>query len=135
MKQNREREVERVKRQLLSKSSPRMQMMLILSVTGGAGFLISFALLSVGLKWMWLRYPISILLAYCAFLLILRFWLFVQSSERKSGHDPDLSVLDALNVDASAVDLLPSGASGGGTGITSFGGGGDFGGGGASGDW
>ena len=132
MKQNREHEIERVKRQLLRESSPRMQMMLILFVTGGVGFLISFALLHIGLKWMWLRYPISILLAYCVFLLILRFWLFAHSRESGPSLDFDERILD---VDASVVDLLPSGAGSGGTGITSFGGGGDFGGGGGGGSF
>jgi hypothetical protein len=134
MKQSREHVIERVKRRLLHRGSPRRQMFLILSVTGAVGFFISYALLHVGLTWMWLRYPICILLAYCVFLLILRLWLFSHSREQGPRLDSDPSVLDA--VDSSALDLLPGEiGSGGSGGISVFGGGGDFGGGGAGGSW
>lgn len=133
MKQSRERVIERVKGRLLRHGKPRIQMFLILSATGAVGFFISYALLHIGLTRMWLRYPICILLAYCVFLLILRFWLFSHSKEQESGLDIDPSILD---VDPSALNLLPADVGGGsGDGISIFGGGGDFGGGGAGGSW
>lgn len=133
MKQSREHLIERAKRRLLREGRPRVQMFIILTVTGAVGFIISYTLLHVGLRWMWLRYPVCILLAYCVFLLILRFWLFSQSTERRRrGAEIDPSILDV--VDVHSLDLLP-GDVGSGSGISMFGGGGDFGGGGAGGSW
>jgi len=56
-------------------------MMLILLATGAAGFFVSYALLHLGVGWMWIRYPIAILLAYCMFLLLLRLWVAYQRSQ------------------------------------------------------
>jgi hypothetical protein len=130
MKQGRERAIEMVKRQLLRRSRPRLQMFLILSVTGAAGFLLSFALLHIGLTRMWLRYPLVILLAYCIFLLILRFWLFSHSRMRRAHDDPA-----TLDVDASVLDLIPTDGLKSAAEAFKLGGGGDFGGGGAGGSW
>jgi hypothetical protein len=104
---------------------PRFQVSLILLFTGLAGFLTSFSLLHLGLRWMWLRYPVAILIAYCVFLLLLRLWLWLQ----RHG-------IPYLDLDVGALDLDfgspgPSGAGG----QSAFGGGGDFGGGGSSGTW
>jgi hypothetical protein len=133
MKQGREHLIERVKQRLLREGRPRVQMFIILTVTGTVGFLISYALLHAGLKWMWLRYPVCILLAYCVFLLILRFWLFSHSKEQRPSPHVDSSILDA--VDADALSLLSTDVGSGGSGVSMFGGGGDFGGGGAGGSW
>ena len=116
----RERRIEIIRRRLLRKSTPRIQVSLILSLTGLAGFLTSFSLLHSGVPWMWLRYPIAILIAYCFFLVLLALWLRLQ---RRS-----------LDVDPSASDFIPSGPSGHEESFQ-FGGGGDFGGGGAGGSW
>ncbi len=78
MSSGREREVERVRRELLRRGWPRVQMSLILLLTGVSGFLVSAALLGAGVALMWVRYPVAILLAYAVFLLLLRFWLFYQ---------------------------------------------------------
>ena len=130
MKQGRERAIEMVKRQLLRRSRPRLQMFLILSVTGAAGFLLSFALLHVGITRMWLRYPVVILLAYCIFLLILRFWLFSHSRMRRTNMDSSTP-----DIDASVLDLIPTDGLSSAAEAFKFGGGGDFGGGGAGGSW
>jgi len=122
MSQARERSIEIAKRHLLRKSSPRMQMSLILGLTGLAGLLTSFSLLHVGITWMWVRYCVAILVAYCAFLLLLRLWLWLQ---RQSWD---------VKVDPTAIDIYPSTATDQGGGFQ-FGGGGDFGGGGAGGSW
>nr|MBA3240311.1 hypothetical protein [Acidobacteriota bacterium] len=125
----RRRQVERVRRLLLRQGMPRLQMSLILFVTGLAGFLASFALLHAGVSRMWLRYPVAVLLAYAAFLLMLRLWLFYQQRKgRESSADFDLPGADGASLDWSA-DV--SGA----VNNAGFGGGGDFAGAGAGGDW
>ena len=122
MYQARERRIEIIKRRLLRKSMPRFQVSLILLITGITGFITSFSLLHVGILWMWLRYPIAILIAYCVFLLLLRLWLWLQ---RRS--------LD-IDFDPSALDFIPSKAHSHAESFQ-FGGGGDFDGGGAGGSW
>ena len=110
--------VERAKRLLLRRSRPRLQMSLLLLLTGGSGFLCSFVLLRAGLSQMWLRYPLAIITAYCVFLLLLRLWL---GAQRRWGES------HGLDLDLSGFDIHPGG--GGGTPDFGFGGGGDFGGG------
>ncbi|MCA1631228.1 MAG: hypothetical protein LC774_12980 [Acidobacteria bacterium] len=117
--------VGRAERLLLRRASPRLLMSLLLLLTGGAGFLCSYALLHAGLARMSVRYPVSILVAYCVFLLLLRVWLAAQGRRRGSGSDFGPSNLD-LNFGGGT-----DGASHG----FDFGGGGDFAGGGAGGDW
>lgn len=53
----------------------RAQMTLILTVTGLAGFLCSVALLHLGLGIIWMRYLLSICVAYAVFLFLVRIWL------------------------------------------------------------
>lgn len=99
--QERERRIEVIKRRLLQDSMPRLQMSLILLLTGLAGFLASFSLLHLNVSRMWIRYPIAILIAYGVFLLLLRLWLWIY------GRDMDVD-LDSADV----VLELPSGGSG-----------------------
>jgi hypothetical protein len=122
MDQARKRRVEIIKRRLLRRRMPRFQVSLLLSLTGLAGFLTSFSLLHLGVPWMWLRYPMAILIAYCMFLLLLSLWLWLQRRTPYVDSDP------------SVLDFIPSGASSHGESFQ-FGGGGDFGGGGAGGSW
>lgn len=115
---------------LLRRGLPRLQMSLILLLTGLVGFLVSFVLLRAGVGRMWLRYPVAVIVAYIAFLLLLRLWLAYQrwSARRESSHfDVDLPGIDGLPLD------LPGAA--GDAGGAAFGGGGDFAGAGAGGDW
>ena len=104
---------------------PRVQMMIILLLTGCAGFLSSFLMLHSGIAQMWMRFPLAILAAYVAFLLLLRLWIAIHSPRDNFDLNSDLS--------------LPIGnLSGGGNSADadfSFGGGGDFGGAGAGGGW
>jgi hypothetical protein len=126
----RKSKVERVREMLLRRGLPRLQMTLILLVTGLVGFLVSFVLLRAGVGRMWLRYPVAVVVAYIAFLLLLRLWLAYQrwSARRESSHfDVDLPGIDGLSLD------LPGGA--GDAGGAAFGGGGDFAGAGAGGGW
>src|ERR1051325_9223462 len=119
------RRVERVRRLLLRRARPRVLMSLILAATGAAGFLVSFALLHMGVARMWLRYPLAVLAAYGVFLLLLRIWLHLQ---RRSWTDLLPDDLNLLNFDSPSAGFN----SGGGF---SFGGGGEFGGAGAGGAW
>ena len=98
-------------------------MSLLLLLTGGAGFLCSYALLHAGLARMSVRYPVSILVAYCVFLLLLRVWLALQG-RRSSDSDSGSSHLD-----------VGFGETGGTSHGFGFGGAGDFAGGGAGGGW
>jgi len=68
-------EVARARRQLQYHGWPRLQMALIVLLTGGAGFLASHALRLVGLDSMLLRYPLAVLLAYAVFLLLMWLWI------------------------------------------------------------
>ena len=89
-------------------------MLILVSLTGGAGFLTSFTLLHSGFDAMGPRYLVSCLVAYMAFLLLLWLWLKSQLSEL-------VDSMDALGSPGSSAhgDVR--------------GGGGHFGGGGASG--
>ena len=98
-------------------------MSLILAATGAAGFLVSFALLHMGLTRMWLRYPVAVLAAYGVFLFLLRIWLHLQRRSWTVLLPDDLNILN---------DPVPGAGAGQGF---SFGGAGDFGGAGAGGAW
>jgi hypothetical protein len=102
---------------------PRLQMMLLVSLTSVAGALASTALLHMGLFTQWLRYPMAVGVAYMAFLALLWVWLHARSQ--------DLSdVVDAVPdvVGGGPIDIqMPAMGD-----VFSSGGGGDFGGGGAS---
>jgi hypothetical protein len=97
-------------------------MMLIVALTGGAGFLASYTLLHVGIESLAWRYGLSVAIAYVPFLFLLWLWM------RTSPSDYD----DLDEVIADIVDAIPrSGAD-----SPKFeGSGGHFGGGGSSGDW
>src|ERR1041384_7449317 len=121
-----ERRVERVRRLLMRRGLPRVLMSLILAATGAAGFLVSFALLHMGVTRMWLRYPVAVLAAYGVFLFLLRVWLHLQ---RHSWTDLLPDDLNLTNVDT-ALDVSAHADA-----VSSFGGGGDFAGAGAGGVW
>jgi hypothetical protein len=92
----REQLVEKVKARM---AVPRVQMMLLLSAAGGAGFLASYGLLQLGVDRMALRYPLAVGVAYLVFFLLLRLWLAFQS-------EPDEPSLDGLDL---AVDVADAG--------------------------
>src|SRR4028118_2298444 len=114
---SREELIAKAKERLLRHGLPRLQMSLILALTGASGFLSSFVLLQFGLDAMAVRYPIAVLVAYAVFLLLLQIWLKFQRDDWEG------EGLDLLEVPFS------SGGSGGGSG----GGGGGCGGGGGGG--
>jgi phage shock protein PspC (stress-responsive transcriptional regulator) len=67
--------VERIEKHLERRSYPRMQMMVIVSLTGASGLLTSAGLLRIGVLDMAGRYPVSVLIAYCVFLSLLWLWI------------------------------------------------------------
>jgi len=109
----------RIKRRLEQDAFPRIQMSLIVGLTGAAGLLFSFIMLELGVTSMALRYPLALLMAYGVFLVLL--WLWLRTKAEDYVDIPDLS------------GLVPSGS---GESVPIFqGGGGNFGGGGASGSF
>ena len=108
----------RVQRHLEQASFPRIQMTLIVALTGGVGLLASFLLLRAGVESMAVRYPVAVGLAYVFFLIMLWIWL---KFRRDDLDIPDVTELPDWG--SSDVDVPYSG------------GGGQFGGGGASGSF
>ena len=107
------------KRRLEQDSFPRVQMSLIVGLTGAAGLLFSFIMLELGVTSMALRYPLALLMAYGVFLVLLWLWLRTRAE-------------DYVDI----PDFSGSGSSGSGDCSPVFeGGGGHFGGGGASGSF
>ncbi len=61
--------------------TPRLQVVLLLVMSGGVGLALSFAMLRLGLAPMWLRYPLAGLGSYAVFLALLRGWAARQLDE------------------------------------------------------
>lgn len=79
----------RVRQQLVMHSFPRMQMALIVALTGALGLLASYGLLQAGIHSMALRYPLALGCAYAGFLGLLWLWLHTQTSDYRDV--PDLA--------------------------------------------
>lgn len=79
----------RLKHRIESESWPRLQMMVIVALTGGAGLVASFALLRAGVDSMALRYPLALGFAYLVFLGLLWLWLHTRTEDYVDV--PDLS--------------------------------------------
>jgi hypothetical protein len=122
------RRVERVRRLLMRRGLPRLQMSLILAATGAAGFVASFVMLHLGVWRMWVRYPLAVLFAYAVFIVLLRVWLLLHGRELREHHVSDFELHAADFATDVAFDLAARTPD-------TFGGGGDFGGGGVTGDW
>lgn len=111
--------IRRIETRLLADSFPRLQMMLLVALTGGFGLLASFSMLRFGLDSMAVRYPLALGASYLFFLFLLWLWLRTKASDYLDA--PDLSgLVRSASQPGSSVDFAS-------------GGGGDFGGGGASG--
>lgn len=114
--------VHRIRHELEKRGHPRLQMLLLVTMTGGAGFLACVGLLRFGVESLPLRYPLAITIAYLVFLLLLWVWLRT-SGDTFDGVDEGIGdIVDAIP-DVSARAASHSGA------------GGQFGGGGSSGHW
>lgn len=106
-----------MRRRFVERGSPRLVLLLILSLAGLGAFACSVVALRLGLEQMWLRYLLATVVGYGLFLLLIRLWIAFHRGDWRLDDIPD-----------------PSFGSGGGEGHSGFGGGGS-GGGGASGDW
>lgn len=113
------KEIQRLRGRLERDGFPRLQMLLLVTITGGAGFLGSYSLLHAGFSEMWARYLLAFGFAYLVFLSLL--WVWLRTRAEDYGNLPDIS------------NLVPSPGRGGGSCAGYSGKGGDFGGGGASG--
>ena len=119
----RDREVAKMQRQLERHSFPRLQMSLLVGITGAAGFVASFMLLHLGLMTMWVRYLAAFGLAYGVFLALLWLWLRTKVDDYLDLPDlPGGNWSSGSSAEVSGVDAVP----------LRSGGGGEFGGGGAS---
>lgn len=73
--------VQTMRARLLRDSFPRVQMFILVSLTGLAGFAASAAMLVGGLETMALRYTLAMGIAYLVFLLLLWIWLRSSASD------------------------------------------------------
>lgn len=73
--------VRRMRARLLRDSFPRVQMFILVTLTGLAGFGASAAMLVAGVDLMALRYTLAMGVAYLVFLLLLWFWLHTRASD------------------------------------------------------
>jgi hypothetical protein len=91
-KSRQERMLKRFKKFVLTHRHPRIQMSIILITTSTVGFLCSVVFLRVGLERIWLRYLLSIGLAYVTFLIFVRIWVAYHRREARSDfYVPDMS--------------------------------------------
>jgi hypothetical protein len=114
--------IHRIRHQLEEGGYPRLQMLLLVALTGGAGFLGSFALLTFGVDSLASRYPLAVGIAYVAFLLLLWVWLRTAPDDYQGIDEVVSDVIAALPDTAAGTPHY-------------MGGGAHFGGGGASGHW
>jgi hypothetical protein len=112
----RHHEIQKIRGKLERDGFPRLQMSLLVTLTGASGFVASYVLLHAGMGEMWLRYLAAFAVAYLVFLVLLWLWL-------RTGVE---DYVDFPNF----LEPLPSGASS--PGLSFSGQDGNFGGGGAS---
>lgn len=126
-KLQRESELKKFREKINRDSYPRLEMMMLVSFTGMAGFLTSYWLLHFGIATIWLRYLFSIGAAYIVFIALLGAWLAWKTN--RSNMD-----MEALDIIPDIGFPMPNGNTNAGS--TVFKGGcGSFDGGGASGDY
>ena len=78
---HRSAEILRMRGTLERDSYPRLQMFLLVALTGGAGFFTSFLLLRFGVLEMWMRYLFAFGVAYVVFLFLLWLWLRTRADQ------------------------------------------------------
>ena len=87
---NRNNEIHKIRSDLERDGFPRLQMCLLVTITGATGFVASFTLLQVGFTEMWLRYLISFGIAYLMFLLLLWLWLRTRADDYRADNYIDI---------------------------------------------
>ena len=113
---DRNRAVSKIRNVLISKGYPRLQMLLLVTLTGGAGFVTSYLLLQQGLETIWQRYLVAMVVAYLAFLFLLWAWLKLGWKDWVDGFESLEAVPHALR---GARAILPAELPPGGGGATS----------------
>ncbi len=88
--------IERIRRELERRGYPRLQMLLLVSLTGGAGFLASYALLHAGVETLSWRYGLAVAIAYLFFLLLLWLWLRTDLENYDGFEDVLVEIADAV---------------------------------------
>lgn len=89
---HRRTEIVRLRAELERNGFPRLKMLLIVGLTGGAGLVASYCLLRWGgVDSMALRYPLALCIAYVVFLFLL--WLWLRTDAEDYGDIPDVSWL------------------------------------------
>ncbi len=101
--QIRSRLLQRVEQRLRSENLPRLEMSLMVGLSGLSALLFSFLMLRCGADSMALRYPAATLLAYGVFLCLLRLWLFFHTHRGERDHGMDFS--DGLDAADIGLDL------------------------------
>jgi hypothetical protein len=115
---------------------PRLQMMMIVGLTGLSGLLSSFIMLKLGVWNMMIRYPLAVLGSYLAFLLFLRLWIWWQQRGLNQSEESSQSKRRSSSNSGWDIPNFGGGSgSGGGNVSSSDFGGGSFGGGGAGGSY
>ncbi len=106
-KQKRELHIRRLSYLLARHNAPRTEMTFIVLLTGAVGFLTSVLLLRVGLHTMWLRYALSIVMAYMGFLLLVRVWLAMHQSLLPGGDEEQINPSDFSRMLAEGIQPSP----------------------------
>jgi len=130
----RERAIQSVRTSLVRRASPRMHMLGLVTVTGGAGFVASYLLLHAGLRSMGLRYPLAAAFGYAVFLGLVRLWLRRYRLKARVRRENNRHHVD-LDITQLPLDELFSSAPSSPESFEGFGGGGGFSGGGGGSEW
>lgn len=85
--------IEALRRRFARAGTKRVEIQLILVVTGAVAFLASFALLRLGVEQMWLRYPLAALSGWLAFLGMVRLW--AEAEAKRFASDAEIDELAA----------------------------------------
>ncbi len=112
---NRRREILKIRGDLERDGFPRLQMFLLVALTGASGFVASYLFLHAGIVEMWVRYLAAFGVAYLFFLLLLWLWLRTQAEDYV---DLPLELL-SVNSDGSGTGYSGEGGSFGGAGASS----------------
>ncbi len=95
---DRAKAVQRIAAYLRHRSFPRVQMVVVVALTGAFGLLASFLLLHLGVDSMAVRYPLALSVAYLFFFALIGMWLRAQSE----------TYVDALDLVGDFATHLPA---------------------------
>lgn len=93
----RSRMLRRVRARLERRSLPRIQMALIVTVTGCVGFFSAVGLLFVGVETIWLSYGVAVFIAYLAFLGCVWVWLSLARREFRMCEPDSLGIEEPVD--------------------------------------